>query len=54
MSGGFTKARMILVTKVLIANKSFLEKFVSNSTLPVRSIQYTRAEINTSSIFIEI
>lgn len=34
MSGGFTKARMILVTKVLIANKSFLEKFVSNSTLP--------------------
>ena len=34
MSGGFTKARMILVTKVLIANKSFLEEFVSNSTLP--------------------
>lgn len=34
MSRGFTKARMILVTKVLIANKSFLEEFVSNSTLP--------------------
>lgn len=34
MSGGFTKARMILVTKVLIANQSFLKKFVSNWTLP--------------------
>lgn len=47
MSRGFTKARMILVTKVLIANQSFLKKFVSNWG---RSVQYTRIERNSSSI----
>ena len=55
MSRGFTKARMILVTKVLIANQSFIKKFVSKSSkrglrFLVGSVQYTRIERNSSSI----